>query len=82
MQTQIIEKNYSIIKGRTGSTNWYRLDNFLYVKNDDSSKTIFLNCNERKNKNSDCPGTATIDIATNQMSIINPHNHESRQETA
>ena len=75
-----IEKNYSIIKGRTGSTNWYRLDNFLYVKNDDSSKTIFLNCNERKNKNSDCPGTATIDIATNQMSMINPHNHESRQE--
>ena len=48
--------NYSNAPGRSGNSNLYILDNFCYVKKDMSSKTMYLMCSEKNNKESDCPG--------------------------
>ena len=73
-------RNYSIVKGWTGNSNCYLSDGFSYVKNSMSSKTIYLNCNERNNKDNNCQGYANINRLTDHMFMKKPHNHEPRQE--
>ena len=72
--------NYSNAPGRSETSELYILDKFCYVKKDMSSKTIYLTCNERNNKDNDCPGYAHIDRITNQMSVKKGHNHSPREE--
>jgi uncharacterized Zn-finger protein len=72
--------NYSNALGRSETSELYILDKFCYVKKDISFKTIYLTCNERKNKYNDCPGYAHIDRITNQMSVKKDHSHSPREE--
>ena len=39
-----------------------------------SSKTIYLTCSEKRNKDNDCPGYAHIDRLTNPMIMKRGHN--------
>ena len=71
-------RNYSIVKGWRSDSNCYLLDGFSYVKNSMSSKTIYLNCNERNNKENSCEGYANINRLTDHMFMKKPHNHEPR----
>ena len=71
--------NYSNAPGRSKTSELYILDKFCYVKKDISSRTIYLTCNERNNKDNDCPGYAHIDRITNQMSVKKGHNHSPRE---
>ena len=73
-------RNYSIVKGWRSDSNCYLLDGFSYIKNSMSSKTIYLNCNERNNKENSCEGYANINRFTDHMFVKRPHNHEPRQE--
>ena len=72
--------NYSTAPGRSVDSELYILDNFCYIKKNMSSKTIYLTCSEKKNKDNDCPGYAHIDRLTNQMIMKRGHNHGPREE--
>ena len=75
--------NYQILKGRYRDSSLYHLNGFLYTKNGQSQKSIYLNCNERKSRKScgnSCPASANIDKSTNKMCMKIPHNHATREK--
>ena len=72
--------NYQILKGRNRDSSLYHLNGFLYSKNGQSKKSVYLYCNERKAFGNSCPAFANIDRNTNKMYMKIPHNHATREK--